>query len=229
MKLNLYQKIILLAYGFLFVYFTILHVPFKSNYRSEIKYDTLFSNSSNLETSRLILIIIILTILTFILLLLLRNLKNPFPLISQTKKKTIIYSLLGAVILFGIIFSILKYQIKKNTEPSPTIKVQTTDSVSVVVDTTINTKVPTLLKAKIETCNEEQALIDFRSYMKFYYPDWKIYGKPVVIEQSDCTYRVQFTTLDPHIKYEREVIVIEISYNYNYTQYYFRTIRGTLY
>jgi hypothetical protein len=65
--------------------------------------------------------------------------------------------------------------------------------------------------------------------MKFYYPDWKIYGNPVVKEQTDCTFRIQFTTIDPHIKLEKEIIIAEISYSYEYTRYRFKTIRGTLY
>jgi hypothetical protein len=229
MKLNVYQKIVLLIYGCLFVYFTILHVPFKSNYRGEIKYDTLFSNSSNLDTGRLILIIVILTILTVVLLLLLRNIKYSFRPISQKRKKIIAYSLLGVVILFAAIFAISKYKVKKNADTPPIVNTQAVDSVAVVADTTTSIDIPPFLQKKAETCNEEQALRDFKSHMKFYYPDWKIYGNPVVREQSDCAYRVQFTTLDPHIKYEREVIIVEISYAYDYTKYNFRIIRGTLY
>lgn len=229
MKLNVYQKIVLLLYGCLFVYFTILHVPFKANYRGQIKYDTLFSNSSNLETGRLILIIVILTILTVVFLLLLRNLKYSFRRISQKVKKIIAYSLLGVVILFIVIFAIATYNINKNTGALPVVNTQTVDSTAVIADTTTSSNIPPFLQKKAETCNEEQAIRDFKSYMKFYYPDWKIYGNPVVREQSDCEYRVQFTTLDPHIKYEREVIIVEISYTYDYTKYNFRTIRGTLY
>ena len=65
--------------------------------------------------------------------------------------------------------------------------------------------------------------------MKFYYPDWKLYGSPIVIEESDCIYRIQFITLDPHTRYQREVIIAEISYDYNFSHYSFRTVRGTLY
>lgn len=230
MKLNIFQKIILFLYGCLFVYFSTIHVPFETSRHNEIKYDTLFSNSSNLEFSRLVLIIVILTILTAVLFLLLRNVNYSYKAKSLSKKRIKIFnSFIGIVLLIVAIFSINKFQTKKeklkiiSEEPF-----QSVDSTVIAVDTANSIEIPPFVKKNI-TCTEEHALEDFKSYMKFYYPDWKIYGKPVVKEQSDCTYRIQFTTLDPHIKYEREVIIVEISYNYDYSRYTCRTIRGTLY
>lgn len=229
MKFNIYQKIILLVYGCLFVYFSIIHVPFKTNSRGEIKYDTLFSNSSNLDTGRLVVIIVIISMLTTVLLLLLRNINYSPKSLPRKTAKIITFCITGIAILFLVVWGLSKLNTKKRNVPTETVSTQSVDSTAVIVDTAISTDIPPFLQKKAETCNEEQALLDFKSYMKFYYPDWKIYGNPVVKEQSDCTFRVQFTTLDPHIRYQKEVIIVEISYNYNYTEYYFRTVRGTLY
>ncbi len=231
MKLNIFQKILFVVYGCLFVYFAIIHVPFKTSSKKEIKYDTLFSNSSNLDVSRLVLIIVILSILTAVLFFLFSIINFSYknePLSKRTIKISI-YSFIGVALLFVAIFSIMNLQTKKeklkiiSEEPF-----QAVDSTAVAVDTPNILEIPPFLLKEM-TCTEKHALEDFKSYMKFYYPDWKIYGQPVVKKQSDCTYRIQFTTLDPHIKYEREVIIIEIYYNYDYTTYSCKTIRGTLY
>jgi len=103
------------------------------------------------------------------------------------------------------------------------------DSTSTVAPDTTTVPPDTYLLNKQESCTSKNALQQFNSYMKFYYPDWKIYGKPVINESSDCTYRIQFTTMDPHIRYQKEVIIVEISFNFDYSKYYFNTIRGTLY
>ena len=234
-KFNAYQKLILLVYGCLFVYFTILHVPFRTSYRNEIKYDTLFSNNSNLDFSRLVLIIIIFSILATVLFLLFRNINFSFKRLPRKTIKVTFYSTIALILLLSAILVISEYQTKTKNIIKPIVKVQTidstsiaTDTTSIATDTTRSIDAPPFIK-KIFNCTEEHALENFRSYMKFYYPDWKIYGKPVVKEQSDCIYRIQFTTLDPHSRYEREVIIVEISYNYDYSRYNFTTIRGTLY
>lgn len=89
---------------------------------------------------------------------------------------------------------------------------------------------------KAETCTKDNALLQFRSYVKFYYPDWKIYGKPQVKEltegfESPCSYQIQFTTSDPHLQYitEKEVIAVQIAFTFDYSRYRFTTIRGMLY
>jgi hypothetical protein len=231
MKINVSQKIILLVYSFLFIYFSIIHVPFKTNYPNEIKYDTLFSDSSNLDVSRLVLIIFTISILTSVVFLLFRNVIISFnaKTIFKKRRKTII---IGAIVLVLVItFTINSYQNKKNDLKivSPTNSTtMTKDSTSETKDSTSSGPSASEIK-KEETCTIENAVENFQSYMKFYYPDWKIYGKPVVRETFDCTYQVQFTTMDPNIRYQKEVIIVEISFNYDYTRYTFRTVRGTLY
>ncbi len=71
-KLNKYQKIILVLYGICFVYFSVIHVPFKVYDSDEVVYDTLFSERANLVTSRLILILIV-TSVAFAIILFLTN------------------------------------------------------------------------------------------------------------------------------------------------------------
>lgn len=232
MKLNVYQKIVLIIYGCLFVYFSIIHVPFKSNFRNEIKYDTIFSTSSNLDVSRLVLIIVILSILTVILFLLFRNLSYSikFQKLQKRTTKIILYSVLVLAIILAIVFGISKYQpTKENIVRMPAI-----DSTSALLDSAIskgskNTYGSERGLKKAENCTSKNALENFQSYMKFYYPDWKIYGKPVVREQSDCTFEIQFTTMNPHFRYEKEVMIVEISFDYDFSHYYFRKVRGTLY
>ena len=243
MKINFYQKIIIILYSIFFIYFSIIHVPFKIYHSSKIKYDTIFSDNSDIDVSRLVLIIVIISILSGVIFLLSSNLKSPNKLKLLPKQKfkltpyNIKVNLLVLIIISVIIFTIIKNSGKpridefnhhaneQNKDSTSTMSADTSRLVAPhVSDTTINID-------KALACNEENALSDFKSYMKFYYPDWKIYGKPVVREQSDCTYRIQFTTRDPHIPYfpEKEVIIVEISYTDDYSKYHFRTIRGTLY
>ena len=82
---------------------------------------------------------------------------------------------------------------------------------------------------KLLACTAESAKGDFLSYMKFNYPDYKIYGEPVVREQDDCVYEIQFTTRKQEDYAEKEVVIAQISYDYDYSHYYFKTIRGVLY
>jgi serine/threonine protein kinase len=83
---------------------------------------------------------------------------------------------------------------------------------------------------KINTCTEENALANFNSYMNFKYPDYKIISKPIVKEVSDCVYQIQFTSIDPRYwaSKEKEIFIVEISYDYEYEHYYFKEIRGVL-
>ena len=62
-------------YGIVFIYFSIIHVPFKTEDRFEIDYDTLFSNRSKLDVSRLILIMLLISIIAAVILFLFWNLK----------------------------------------------------------------------------------------------------------------------------------------------------------
>lgn len=223
MKINLYQKAILTVYAILFIYFSIIHVPFKTKYGNEVVYDTLFSNKSNLDVPRLFLIILVISILTVTLFLLLKNINSTLHQKTPLKKSFKIgtYLLVGIVTILAPIFIFYK----SHVTPKTNIAVH---SNSTFTDTTPALPSQYDLK-KTETCTSEYALKNFQAYMKFYYPDWKIYGQPLVKEHSDCTYRIQFTTLDPHIRYEKEIMVVEISYSYDYIRYKFRAIRGTLY
>jgi len=177
--------------------------------------------------SRLALIIIIISILTSAVFLLFRNVHTSFEPHTTFKKnrKIIIIGSIGLAIIMATTFSINNYQNKKKE-----IKIIPTNDTTTVISRDSISSWPSASEIKKEeTCTIESALKYFQSYMKFYYPDWKIYGKPVVRQMSDCTYQIQFTTMDPHIRYQKEVMIVEISFNYDYSQYTFRTIRGTIY
>ena len=231
MKINIYQKIILALYGILFIYFSIIHVPFKLKYSNEIEYDSLFSSKSNLDISRLVLVIIIMTVLATILFLLFRNLFFTPKLKTQSKKifRSLMYILIGVIILWSAIFLINNNR-TKNKSSSEIIK--RVDSAAIYVDTISDLPSHHELK-KAENCTEKNVLYQFESYMKFSYPDWKVYGKPVVQETSDCVYQIRFTSMNPHLKKlgvgEKEIIIVQISFTYDYGNYYFRIVRGTLY
>lgn len=232
MKLNDYQRAILLLYIGLFVYFSIIHVPFKIG-KSIIEYDTLFSNKSNLDIARLGLIIFIITILSGLIFLLSKNINYPIKsLINSIKslpKKTIILcSTIIILIILAVIYS---------TSQPQTEAVANTDSTVVVADTTVP-ELTTELLLKLEndaintrkdtTCTKERTLKNFYSYMKFYYPDWKVSGAPVIKDQGNCIYRIRFATLNPHLLFEREIVIVEISYDDDYVKYYVKVLRGYL-
>jgi len=86
---------------------------------------------------------------------------------------------------------------------------------------------------KTVTCKKDSALKNFYSYMKFNYPDWKITDIPVIQESSDCVYQIRCTTINPHTSMygiiDKDILIVEISYDYNFDNYYFKRIRGLLY
>jgi hypothetical protein len=224
MKINTYQKILLAIYGIVFIYLSILHVPFKIDY-DEIAYDTLFSSKSNLIITRLVLIDVVITIVSVVLFLLLRNLTLKIKYPSKRLGKISIYIFVIITLFLLTILAISRY---KGAENKMTLMPER--KVDSVAATTKEVPLDSLRAlTKSENCTQESALKAFRSYMNFYYPDWKIYGNPVIKEMSDCIYRVQFSTMDPHIKWEREVIIAEISLNDDGHHYKFKTIRGELY
>jgi hypothetical protein len=266
MKINIFQKILLAIYGIVFVYFSIIHVPFKTADRFEIDYDTLFSDRSNLDVSRLVLIILVISVLTAVLFLLIRNLKFtrktrvPKEKISATKKEVpttykggvrIGWILLTIAMLIFLIMIFKRLSKPIIVEVKPVVDTAIVDNnpkkepvvndplgiLSKPKDTAYRTR-PKRSQSVLDStdnfllgnipCTSERALKDFYSYMKFYYPDYKIYGKPVVKEHSTCTYRIQFTTSNPHF-YEKEVMIVEITFNNYNTRYRFSTIRGMLY
>ncbi len=99
MKINKYQRIIVLLYCIAFIYLSLIHVPFKINRGNDITYDTLFSERANLESGRLALVIIITTIISVALFLLAHNLQFNFKLKKIAKPKSSFYILLGIIII----------------------------------------------------------------------------------------------------------------------------------
>lgn len=235
----------MVIYTAVFVYFSLVHVPFKNRHGDGIKYDTLLSDVSNLDVSRFIIVLAILSILTVVLLFLFQNFKLSVKSFRIRKIKPVfIYSVL-LLIFLSCIFVIDKYQNNKKTTVQPSRVTsrakepmdsssllvspeELMDSTTVERDSQSSKDVPPFVLKRIATCTKENALKQFKSYMKFYYPDWKISGKPVVIEQSDCTYRIQFTTNNPHFS-DREIMIAQISFNYDYSTFNFEMIRGVLY
>lgn len=239
MKLNIYQKLILLLYCGLFMYFTILHVPFKNYSKGEVIYDSLFSNNGNLDLSRFISIVVVISVLAALLFWLFHNISIPKSRLLPKHRNRIL--VLGSICIIMAVTATI-FITKRQIEEKQETKIYAADSAAVdVVDTAIKPGKdtdPLKLRAELETSKEElkaetcttaNALKNFKSYMKFNYPDWKIYGNPVVQEQSDCSYRIQFTTIDPHIRLEKEIIVVEISFHLFSNQYSITNIRGTLY
>lgn len=235
--MNIYQKIILTVYCVLFSYFSIIHVPFKTKYNNGIEYDTLFSSSSNLDVSRFVLIIVIISILSSILFLLVRNIdvsNHPMAMNNWVRKNGLL-TFIGISLISMIWVGFAKYQSKRENIVSVPEKnnAKIADSIKAsdfIEDKNIESPAPSerALK-KAEFCTEETALVNFKSHMKFYYPDWKIFGKPVVREGSDCGYQIQFTTINPHLRYEREVMIAKISFSSDFSSYYFSMVRGTIY
>jgi hypothetical protein len=119
-KFNKYQKIILVLYSLGFIYFAIIHIPFKIKRGNEIAYDTLFSNRANVDFGKLFLIIIITTLISIALLLLARNLRLTFKLKPVPKSKPSFYILLGIIIIaFSGFFLIKKYYSNLTWNKSP--------------------------------------------------------------------------------------------------------------
>ena len=83
--------------------------------------------------------------------------------------------------------------------------------------------VPPFVRKKFK-CTLENALKDFKSYWELHFPKSKIYGEPVIIEQSDCTYRIKFKTFTPPSSYSIDATIVELSYNDDYSDYSCRVI-----
>lgn len=171
-----------------------------------------------------------------------RNLRFTIKLKYKPKLKKSLYVLFGILIFaLSAFFVIQKYN--NNIQTNKATKAIDSSMTSSPLDTKINhqseivknTDTPRTMDApafikRMATCTPEHALEAFQSHMNFNYPDWKVYGKPVIKKQSDCTFRIRFTTIDPHNRLEKEVMIVEITYNFSSSNYYtFKTIRGTLY
>lgn len=236
MKLNFFQKIIALIYCALFLYFSLFHVPFILSEIKSIKYDTLFSNNADLDISRLVAILIIITIISIGLLFLAKNIEYKYSPPTEIQKKAFTYIALVTSTLVFIFWGLSPFfntNNKSNDVNTNSIdtkrRLPSFDSAAPASDATNDNNMVDYLEKKNQTCNEEQVRRDFDSYMKFNYPDWKIYGNPIIQVYSDCTYRIQFTTMNPKIRYEKEIIIVEIAYTPDLEHYNFRTIRGVLY
>jgi hypothetical protein len=243
MKLNKYQKIVLLLYGVAFIYFSVLHVPFKINHAKEIAYDTLFSKQANLDVSRLVLILLIITVFSIVLFLLAANLRLSIKPIKVIKRFS--YISLGIIFISLSLFIFLKYcrpkrsLVKAKMEQSDSTTILSPgqyDEYGILIKPKAgSTTIPDFVKKNYkELCNEKMALEKFRAHMKFYYPDWKIYGKPMIKNTSDCIYEIQFKTADPHLHYssDKEVIIVRMNLkfeNFETGTIYFNVIRGELY
>jgi hypothetical protein len=150
---------------------------------------------------------------------------------NLTKKKYVVLRLFLVGIAFIAIIAVYKRYEKITTDQQRASAQKTADSIS----SEKFARDQAILQASLEvrkkqTCTKASALENFEYYMKFYYPDWKIYGSPGVIENSECTYRIQFTTLDPAYDYSefKVVIIVEISWDNDFTHFYFNVIRGHL-
>lgn len=229
MKINIFQKIIIFIYVLLFCFFSIFYVPFKNIESGKIEYDILLSSSLNLDVSRLLVIIIILSILSAVFFFMFKNVNtlNFFLRMNQIKKKksfAIFYVVILILIISGPFLIAILVSNKTDNASTSTgdqeINYDTVSSKTILPESTLK---------KSETCTTENAIEDFKYYMKFYYPDWKIYGNPIAIESSDCAYSIQFTTMNPHIRYRKEVMIAEITFSSDFNSYYFKTTRGVLY
>jgi hypothetical protein len=88
------------------------------------------------------------------------------------------------------------------------------------------------LSQKSKVCNEDTALENFRYWMDFNYPDWKIFGEVSIVSAGDCAYNLRFTTINPNlIGYggDKEVIVVQLNYVNDYQQFNVKFLRGILY
>jgi hypothetical protein len=141
MKLNKYQKILLLLYSLTFIYFSIIHVPFKIRHDSEIIYDNLFSNKANIDFTRLFLVIIITTLISGMLFYIVRNLRLTFKIKPRPKIKRAFYILIGIVIVAVSAFLLIqKYGNSSNL--NKTAKKIDSTAVAMKPDQKIQTSLP---------------------------------------------------------------------------------------
>jgi hypothetical protein len=224
MKLNAVQKILLLMYLLLFLFISMIRVPFRTG--RSIAYDTIFTSNGNVDFGRWTLFMIVATVTVGIAMILARN--------AAIKMKKLLIGL-SVVVIIGIIgvsgyFYYVAAYTKKRTEPVEEVTIVTDSAITTPSSrATNNAYMEEQERKKKASCNEDKALQLFHSYMKFNYPDYKIYGKPVVKKYDECTFRVQFTSIDPHIQYQKEVFIVQISINAYEETYNFSEIRGTLY
>lgn len=160
MKLNKYQKILLLLYSLTFIYFSIIHVPFKIRHDSEIIYNNLFSNKANIDFSRLFLVIIITTLISGMLFLVVRNLRLTFKIKPRPKIRRAFYILIGIIIIAVSAFLLIQkygnsFNLNKTAKKidSTTVTMQPDQKIQTslpIFDTTseISIPIPPFLKNK---------------------------------------------------------------------------------
>lgn len=147
-----------MLYGIAFIYFSIIHIPFKVNRGSEIVYDTIFSNRANVDFSRLCLVIIVTTLISCIFFLVVRNLHLTIKLKSIPKPKPGFYILIVIIIIAISAFLLIQ---KYGSNFSWNKSVRSVDSTSVttksdtiiqallpILDTTSQMDIPPFLKNK---------------------------------------------------------------------------------
>jgi hypothetical protein len=82
-------------------------------------------------------------------------------------------------------------------------------------------------------CNKDAVEDNFKSWMKFTYPKWKIVSDITIQESDDCEYRIQCSLRDPHMAklgvWENEVCIFDFQYKENYDKYLVTRTKGTIY
>jgi hypothetical protein len=239
--MNKIQKLLLGIYSLAFIYFAILHVPFKSiGDRDRVTYDTIFSSNSNLLFNRMILVLVVISILAVALFFLAKNVKFGTSTPSSKVNRWFLLIPIVALAVCATMFLLPKGYWSKNNPAQ-----MAADSTRVADSTMAAFAADSAAKAAAdksyggsndlpifpinENCNPEGAVKLFREYMNFNYPDWPILGKPQIMKLSDCSYKIQFSTKNPHFDgyADKEVIVVSLSISGN--EYYVSRVRGVLY
>ncbi|MGV3465398.1 MAG: hypothetical protein ACO1OT_08915 [Heyndrickxia sp.] len=243
MKFNTLQKVLLLIYVCVLVYISIIHVPFSESSK-KIVFDHLFSERSRIDITRVLISIFILTISTGILLYLLRGVAFTIKFKNLLRKFSLKPLLISVLMILIIIISYF------------VVKIFSADSLSANdIDSTLNLSVLQAKgnlkehKAKFDStkpfkevvptkeelekafqCSEDNIIKVFNSHMSFNYPDWEIVGKPKIQSDGDCSFKLSFFAVKSQYKsLGKDAFIVRISFNVDYTQYYFNTIRGYLF
>jgi hypothetical protein len=241
MKLNAYQKLIIGLYAVIFLTTTVFRVPFINN-RKRVYYDFLFSSGAEIAVSRVLFQLAVIGIIAAGLFYLARHLK---PISVKTRIKSAIlrpfasfpFILLLTCLVIGLLMIAAVYFKQQDAEVDYSqVATSTVDTNTLITPAPVaisNTGPSEYDLRKSKACSEEGALENFKSHMSFQYPDWKIIGNPIVKRYSDCTYRIQFTCVNPHLAQlgsaKKEILIREISYNEDYSKFEFNYVRGVLY
>ena len=133
-KLNKYQKLILIIYGLAFMYFSVIHVPFKIKGKDGIAYDTLFSERANLDISRLLLILVIISVALAIIFVLINSLHLNLKL--QLRQKLKYRPTLYILLVIAVVGASLFFLTKKHITVPTTVETSTdTTAIDMISDT----------------------------------------------------------------------------------------------